>query len=115
MGFLFSLIFFMIGISSALIALVLLQPDAVFNLINPLPPKKDVFPYESRVWSSSKSGKIAASTEIRPFKVEYPEADLEDLKRRLRDTRYGPPLEDVKFTYGFPSEQLNKVRLTSTL
>ncbi|KAG8180082.1 hypothetical protein JTE90_027862 [Oedothorax gibbosus] len=46
---------------------------------------------------------------IRPFKVDIPEEVLVDLRQRLERTRFEPPLEDIKFNYGFNSDYLQQV------
>jgi hypothetical protein len=38
---------------------------------------------------------MAAKTDVRPFNIEFPEADLEDLRTRIRATRW-PNMETVK-------------------
>ncbi|XP_051908650.1 epoxide hydrolase 1 [Hippocampus zosterae] len=48
-------------------------------------------------------------TTIRPFKVTTSDAELEDLHRRIDQTRPVPSLEDSRFNYGFNSEYLEKV------
>lgn len=57
-------------------------------------------------------GKAPAKSDesIRPFKVAVPDKVLDDLKRRLENTRYASvPLDGVGFRYGFTSEALKKV------
>ncbi|OQV25654.1 Juvenile hormone epoxide hydrolase 2 [Hypsibius exemplaris] len=108
MGLLLSLTFLLFGIGSAFIGLLITQPDAVFNFLIPLPPKADVFPYNDRTWRATNEIP-AKNSEIRPFRVDWPEKDLLDLKQRLENTRYGSPISDVKFTYGFPTGQVKKV------
>lgn len=39
---------------------------------------------------------------IQPFKIDVPEPELEDLRRRLRDTRWAPPLPDDDWPTGVP-------------
>lgn len=46
---------------------------------------------------------------IRPFKVETTPEEIEDLHRRLDQTRSFPSLEDSQFNYGFNSKYLEKV------
>jgi pimeloyl-ACP methyl ester carboxylesterase len=45
-------------------------------------------------------------TEIRPFRIDIPQADLDDLNRRLADTRWPDELPGVGWTYGTPSSYL---------
>jgi epoxide hydrolase len=47
----------------------------------------------------------AAST-IRPFTVEIPQADLDDLERRLESTRFAPPAPGDSWEYGTPTAYL---------
>ena len=42
------------------------------------------------------------STEIRPFRIEIPQADLDDLNDRLARTRWPDELPGVGWTYGVP-------------
>ncbi|KAK9411884.1 epoxide hydrolase 1 [Crotalus adamanteus] len=46
---------------------------------------------------------------IRPFQVKTSEKEIQDLYRRLDQTRYTPPLEGAAFHYGFNSNYLQKV------
>lgn len=51
-------------------------------------------------------------TLVKPFKIEYDEAEFEALKRKLENTRYFEPLdgENVKkFEFGFDSEYLKEL------
>nr|DBA27311.1 TPA: hypothetical protein GDO54_011473 [Pyxicephalus adspersus] len=47
--------------------------------------------------------------EIRPFKIETSEEELNDLFNRIDQTRYTEPLEGSRFNYGFNSTHLQKV------
>jgi epoxide hydrolase len=47
----------------------------------------------------------AAST-IRPFTIEIPQADLDDLERRLEATRFAPPAPGDSWEYGTPTTYL---------
>ncbi|KAM8832211.1 epoxide hydrolase 1 isoform 3-T5 [Spinachia spinachia] len=46
---------------------------------------------------------------IRPFKVTTSDEELEDLNRRIDQTRPTPSLEDSQFNYGFNSQYLQQV------
>ena len=41
-------------------------------------------------------------TEIRPFRIDVPQADLDDLEARLERTRWPDELPDVGWNYGVP-------------
>jgi pimeloyl-ACP methyl ester carboxylesterase len=47
-----------------------------------------------------------AGTEIRPFRIDIPQAQLDDLKARLTRTRWPDELPDVGWTYGVPTSYL---------
>ena len=47
--------------------------------------------------------------EIRPFKIHVSEADLEDLKRRLRATRWPNPQTVPDWSQGVPLEYVQKI------
>ncbi len=47
---------------------------------------------------------MANDTEIRPFRIEIPQADLDDLANRLRRTRWANELPGVGDDYGVPVE-----------
>jgi epoxide hydrolase len=51
----------------------------------------------------------ANDTGIRPFRVEIPQADLDDLRGRLRVTRYPPPLPGDGWDTGIPSAYLREL------
>ncbi|HZV48892.1 MAG TPA: epoxide hydrolase [Candidatus Dormibacteraeota bacterium] len=44
----------------------------------------------------------AANAEIRPFRIDVPQADLDDLNHRLRRTRWPDQLPGVGWDYGIP-------------
>lgn len=48
----------------------------------------------------------APAHEIRPFTVEVPQADLDDLSRRLAATRFAPPAPGDSWEYGTPASYL---------
>lgn len=47
--------------------------------------------------------------EIRPFRVEIPQADLDDLKERLARTRWPEELPGVGWEYGIPVERVRQL------
>ena len=49
------------------------------------------------------------STDIRPFRIEIPQADLEDLNDRLAATRWPDELPGVGWTYGTPVGYLKEL------
>ena len=48
----------------------------------------------------------ATTAEIRPFTVEVPQADLDDLQRRLASTRFAPAVPGDSWEYGTPESYL---------
>ena len=44
----------------------------------------------------------ASTLEIRPFRVEFPQADLDDLRERLERTRFAPAAPGDSWDYGTP-------------
>ena len=46
------------------------------------------------------------TTEIRPFHVEIPQADLDDLRDRLARTRFAPAAPGDSWDYGTPESYL---------
>jgi epoxide hydrolase len=49
---------------------------------------------------------MSNTAEIKPFRVEIPQADLDDLRERLADTRWPSELEGVGWSRGVPVEYL---------
>jgi epoxide hydrolase len=49
------------------------------------------------------------SAEIRPFTVEIPQADLDDLQRRLENTRFAPAAPGDTWEYGTPESYLREM------
>jgi epoxide hydrolase len=45
---------------------------------------------------------LADGTEVRPFRVEIPQADLDDLQARLGRVRWPDELPGVEWSYGVP-------------
>src|SRR5262245_30106921 len=48
----------------------------------------------------------ADTTEIRPFRVEFPQAELDDLRERLERTRFAPAAAGDSWEYGTPQSYL---------
>jgi pimeloyl-ACP methyl ester carboxylesterase len=48
----------------------------------------------------------ANAIEIRPFRVEFPQADIDDLRGRLARTRYAPEAPGDSWAYGTPTSYL---------
>lgn len=48
-------------------------------------------------------------TEIRPFRIEVPQADLDDLHDRLARTRFPDGLPDVGWDYGVPPDYIKEL------
>ena len=46
------------------------------------------------------------NTDIRPFHIEIPQADLDDLRDRLARTRYAPAAPGDSWDYGTPESYL---------
>lgn len=49
---------------------------------------------------------MAGSSEIRPFHIDVPEADLDDLRDRLARSRWGAPLPGTGWERGVPADCL---------
>jgi pimeloyl-ACP methyl ester carboxylesterase len=45
---------------------------------------------------------VAQNADVKPFRIEIPQADLDDLRERLADTRWPSELEGVGWTRGVP-------------
>jgi epoxide hydrolase len=52
---------------------------------------------------------ITTDTSVRPFLVDIPQASLDDLRNRLRVTRYQPPLPGDDWDTGIPSAYLSEL------
>ena len=50
-----------------------------------------------------------AATELRPYRVEVPQADLDDLAARLSHTRFPDELPDAGWSYGVPLNYLREL------
>ena len=51
----------------------------------------------------------ANGSDIRPFRIEIPQADLDDLQERLARTRYAPPAPGDSWAYGSPVAYLRSM------
>ena len=47
--------------------------------------------------------------EIRPFRVEFPQADIDDLRERLERTRFAPEAPGDSWDYGTPTSYLREM------
>jgi pimeloyl-ACP methyl ester carboxylesterase len=52
---------------------------------------------------------MTADEQIRPFRIEIPEADLDDLRARLARTRWPDQLEGTGWDYGVPLEYIREL------
>ncbi|GFU34784.1 epoxide hydrolase 1 [Nephila pilipes] len=72
--------------------------------------EKDLSGYEEGWYGKGPKPKEGAQdTSIHPFNIDISDEVLIDLKKRLQNVRYEPPLEDSKFCYGFNSDYLKSV------
>ncbi|XP_076141597.1 epoxide hydrolase 1-like isoform X2 [Alosa pseudoharengus] len=60
-------------------------------------------------WWARGERSLSEDETIHPFTVEASEDEIQDLYRRIDQTRYTEPLEDGRFHYGFNSVYLRKV------
>lgn len=44
-----------------------------------------------------------------PFRIDIPDATLDDLRRRIADTRWPPQVEGLGWTYGFAQDELREL------
>ncbi|XP_056336668.1 epoxide hydrolase 1 [Danio aesculapii] len=87
------------------VALVLGLVVALIFLKN----RKTVLKVQDGWWGVGTCPQGPEDDSIRPFKVETTPEEIEDLHRRLDQTRSFPSLEDSQFNYGFNSKYLEKV------
>jgi epoxide hydrolase len=59
--------------------------------------------------STSAAGPEGADAAIRPFRIEIPQADLDDLRERLARTRWPDELPGVGWSYGVPLGYLKEL------
>ncbi|XP_062858094.1 epoxide hydrolase 1 [Trichomycterus rosablanca] len=74
-----------------------------------LKKKQVILRTEDGWWGVSTPIESPADDSIRPFHLEVKQEEIEDLHRRIDQTRPLPALEDSKFSYGFNSNYLQKV------
>ncbi|XP_073702141.1 epoxide hydrolase 1-like [Garra rufa] len=74
-----------------------------------LKKRKTVLKTQDGWWGVGACPQGPEDDSIRPFKVETTAEEIEDLHRRLDQTRSFPSLEDSQFHYGFNSKYLEKV------
>ena len=69
---------------------------------------------ESPTNTTNAQGAAGDDTTIRAFRIEIPQADLDDLHERLARTRWPDELPDVGWSRGVPLEYLKELaeRLT---
>lgn len=85
--------------------------EQINKVLFPRPDKRKVLPYADHQWTLSDK-ETDVSEKIEPFRLDVSEDLLDDLRARLRNTRYGTPaVQDANFLYGFPPAELQKVRL----
>ncbi|XP_039594160.1 epoxide hydrolase 1 [Polypterus senegalus] len=60
-------------------------------------------------WWGAGERSFSEDESIRSFEVKTSDEEIQDLYRRIDQSRFTPPLEDCKFNYGFHSNYLRKV------
>ncbi|KAM5164435.1 epoxide hydrolase 1 [Mantella aurantiaca] len=70
--------------------------------------KEDTLPMGDGWWGAGQR-QDAENEDIRPFKIETSDEELNDLFHRIDQTRYTEPLEGSRFNFGFNSIHLRKV------
>uniref|UniRef100_H3AB84 Epoxide hydrolase n=1 Tax=Latimeria chalumnae TaxID=7897 RepID=H3AB84_LATCH len=74
------------------------------------PKKEDTLPMEDGWWGEGQRPPVGEEDEsVRPFRVQTSQEELDDLFRRIDQTRFTVPLEDSRFHYGFNAAYLRKV------
>ncbi|XP_070781903.1 epoxide hydrolase 1 [Enoplosus armatus] len=71
--------------------------------------RSQVLQTEDGWWGAGAPPSGGEDATIRPFKITTSDEQLEDLYRRIDQTRPVPSLEDSQFNYGFNSQYLQKV------
>ena len=64
---------------------------------------------DDRYWGPAVKSGLSPSTAIRPFKIEVPNSELEDLRVRLQRTRLADSFDNTGFNYGMRSDVLKLV------
>jgi pimeloyl-ACP methyl ester carboxylesterase len=59
--------------------------------------------------SGTQTGLRRSDTQIRPFRIDIPQADLDDLRERLARTRWPDQLPGVEWNYGVPLDYVKKL------
>src|SRR5689334_18062688 len=52
---------------------------------------------------------MAETAAMRPFTIQVPQADLDDLRQRLSRTRFSPPIDGVGDKYGVPDDYVREM------
>lgn len=89
------------------VALALLLGAVAYLLL--FRTKEEILPVGDGWWGEGQRPESGEDETIRPFKVETSEEELNDLHRRIDETRFTPPLENSRFHDGFNSIYLKKV------
>ena len=80
----------------------------VYRQFTAIPDMPDL---KSEWWGPGDTGKDDPA--IRPFKIDIPQKQIDDLHTRLRMTSLHTPLDGVGFTYGFNTDYLKEVGIHS--
>eukprot|EP00112_Aurelia_sp_Birch-Aquarium-sp1_P002645 Seg1296.1 transcript_id=Seg1296.1/GoldUCD/mRNA.D3Y31 product="Juvenile hormone epoxide hydrolase" protein_id=Seg1296.1/GoldUCD/D3Y31 len=90
-------VFAIIAIAFAVLIYFVLKP----RTFEPIKPLKDKW------WGKGK--RLKESADIIPFQLKFDEGLNEDLKRRLKSTRYFDTLENVGWDYGMTTEFMTTI------
>eukprot|EP00112_Aurelia_sp_Birch-Aquarium-sp1_P021568 Seg5846.2 transcript_id=Seg5846.2/GoldUCD/mRNA.D3Y31 product="Epoxide hydrolase 1" protein_id=Seg5846.2/GoldUCD/D3Y31 len=90
-------VFAIISIAFAILVYFILKPRT-FEAIKPL---------KDKWWG--KGERVKENADITPFQLKFDEGLNEDLKRRLKSTRYFDALEDSGWVYGTRTEFMKTV------
>src|SRR5258705_2632033 len=64
---------------------------------------------QSETQSATPTGAGHGDVAIRPFRIDIPEADLDDLRERLARTRWPEELPGVGWDYGVPLDYIKEI------
>ncbi|KPP59780.1 epoxide hydrolase 1-like [Scleropages formosus] len=98
-----------VGLSTMITEVLLALVLGVVVYVLLLKGKQETLQTEDGWWGIGEPTQIPEDESIQPFRIETSSEEIQDLHRRIDQTRTFPSLEDSQFNYGFNSCYLQKV------
>lgn len=94
--------------SKLIVGLLIVELAYLCGFFSPVLPSLD--PGEGWWAKNNKTTSTKDDVKITPFRISFDKKKLQDLKGRLRETRFFESFEDTNWSYGARADQMKSIR-----